>query len=319
MFDVEILCSVTLASVHQSNVVANAHIEIMGDLDRGAGFWRLRGKSDQRLPDFGERPQRWRVAGTSLIQLIHHGKPWAQLHGVPRTFTLSSKGLLQAYRLPGGPSRYQPNGWYVGEWAVITNARHRNMPSCDADAGLIERAVASCSRDSGWRYDTSSGWGAAAGAGVGGGLLTGTLVMKRKEPQDVRRWRLDYRAVGLGFMTPTAGTSASSEDMPSTALSPVMAGPGQADPFPIADFGGTIAIVDGGGGYGVGKGRVGAGGSGSSSLFMFLGVSSAGYAVADYTHIKACVATGGFSGGGGKGQGFGVSGILYVGTVSLQA
>jgi hypothetical protein len=317
MFDVEILCSVTLAAVNHAGVVASAHIELMGDVDRGAGFWRLHGKSDRRLPAFWGRPQRWRVAGGSMIQLLHNGKPWAQLHGVPRTFNLSSKGLLQAYRLPGGPSGYQPNGWYVGEWAVITNAKHRNMPNCDVDAGVIARAVASCSRDTGWRYDTSSGWGAAVGAGVGGGLLTGTLVMKRKEGQDARRWRLDYRALGFGFMTPTAGTSASSEDMPSTALSPVMAGPGQANPFPVADFGGTIAILDGGGGVGVGKGRVGAGGGGSSSLFMFLGVSSAGYGVLDYTQIKACAATGGFSAGGGKGQGLGLSGIIYVGTVSV--
>ncbi|MCW5746490.1 MAG: hypothetical protein KIT36_09855 [Alphaproteobacteria bacterium] len=321
MFDVELTLSVQLTA----GVLANAHIRFLGDAGRHEGRWKLIGRQDHRLPHFGTAVHTWHwdTKVHSTVVLMHNHKPWAFLYSFPAAPTRSSKSLLQAFRLPIGPASYQPNGWYVGEWAVITNAHHRNLPFFDPDDSAFQQAIASCTVDTGFRFDTSWGVGAAGGAGIGGGLQpSATIVLKRRDQEkDVRRWHLNYWAIGAGVTTPGVSAGGSTSSTPSRGLTEVLAGPNQPVPFPVENFAGNIVIVDVGAGFSIGKGKVAVGVGGSRALVMFTGVTATNYSFGDYAQIKALLLVEWAAGAGGKGNtkllGGGGAATMFVGTVSV--
>ena len=319
LIDVQVSVKVQYSPRSGGYAPVYAHIRVLSDPATGSGRWLLIGPQDGRLPQFTNATKHWRshrLGEHYTIKLLHNQKPWAELWSFPDVPKVDSHGVGVAYRLPGGPGTANKEGHYVVEWGLIPKAKHGNLPTFDPNDSALERAIASCTTDTGWRFDTSAGASGAVGAGAGVGGGTGYLVFKRKEPGDVRRWKANYTAAGIGVMTPGGGVSASREETFSRGLSHVMAGPGLGGKFSVADFEGTVVMFEFSVGASLGKGSVGVGRSGAVTLYLFLGVTAANYSVLDFTQLKAYVAVASAATGGGKGQGGSVAAMAYGGVVT---
>lgn len=318
MFSVDILVTINLGA----GKTVSVKLEVGGDKQKRQGYYVLKSERHHALPHIGPGHQHWHWSTDGLGAIVlenQHGRPWASLGSFPGFPTRTSSGIVRAFRLPIGPRGKESQGTFFGNWAVVAEARHRNLPLLDPEKSAWANAVAGCTLETGWLYDTSSGWSFTIGAGLGGSHLNGTLVLKRKEKQDVRRLRLSLKAHGIGVMSPTLGFSPSFESMLSGDLSGVRRTESGAHPFKTDDFPGGLCVIDGGVGLAVGRGKAGGGRSASLTTFLFLGGVASSGENASPTDVKAGLQTYSTAASAGKGQGPSAQEIVYLGTAAIES
>ncbi len=285
--------------------------------------WHVHGAHSHQFPGSGPHWLKYKRSATypgNIILLNKHGHEWMELENFPNFPNMNSRGTAYGYNLNYPPCQYtHGNRWY-GTWWVGQHVAHANLPLIDPNEGAILNAIHSCTRDTGFRYDTSFGVSGSIGAGAGAGGQVTTLVFKRKEPNDTRRWHLRIVAAGVGVMTPGAGVSGSTAEMESSGVTDVLAGPDGRMPFPISDFEGTVLFFEGSAGVGAGMSRQRVGGVGGSlTTYMFIGgMSQTGV---DISSMKALVQTYSSAASGGKSTKLvdgGVSGLMYAGVCSVK-
>ena len=326
-FDVQIVIKCLLGAPDAKKAVSNIEAWTHITLRDGGGTqkrWHVSGAHDHRFPGTGPLWLNFKRSpnnSENIILLNKHGHEWAELEKFPQSPTIQSNGFASLGNLNYPACGYTHNHKWLGSWWINQSARQKNLPLFDPNEGWFQQAIDTCSQDTGWRYSTSSGWGATAGAGLGGGIQHPTLVLQRKEPNDARLWDLTISAAGVGLMTPGISAGGSTEDTPSVALSAVRTGPGGKLPFPVADLGGTVLFFDVGAGVGVGKGKVGVGVGGSITTFLFLGGGYMEGMMPALASIKAVLQTASGSGSGGKSGGLlsaGAQGLVYAGRGSVK-
>ncbi len=322
-YDVEVVLRVLLGSPDGRSPITNpealSHIRLLDDDTRQR--WHVNGRHDHRFPGTGPLYLTFNWDGGNIILLNKHSHEWAMLEGFPHCPTVNSQGTAYFSNLNYPPCGYTGNHKWYGSWFVNRKALHNNLPLVDPNSSWIKQAIDSCSDDTGWRYDTSSGIGGSGGAGLGGGYQHQNLVFMRKEPNDVRRWVVTLNAAGVGLTTPGVSVGGSTESAPSTALTELRSGPGGKKPFPITDLAGAVLFFDGGGGVGVGVSKAGAGVGVSTTTYLFLGGSYADGTMPLVASVKAILQTLSSSGSGGKSGGLvsaGAAGLVYAGRGTVK-
>jgi hypothetical protein len=298
-------------------------------LREGATFkrWHVHGKHDRHLPGTGEKWLTYKRSpenNNHIILLNKHGHEWAVLWNFPLIPHATSKGTALFSNLIDYPA-YNYNGshnWF-GDWKVSTSEKQVNLPMIDAEDTSFLGALLACERDTGWRFETSSGGGLSAGIIAGGGAQMVDIVLKRKEPNDVRRWDLKISAAGIGLMTPGVGRkpgggiSGSTEDFTNFALDSVRAGSAGNNPFRIDDFAGYVCFCELAASFGVAAG-VGI----SGTTFMFIDGMNDKLAIPNPTALKAILHVAATSAGLSKAStpklSASASGMMYGGTCSIK-
>ena len=321
-FDVEIVINVLFTTPDGKHPAQHmggvSEIRLLDDGNHQR--WHVHGKHDHRFPGTGPLYLIFNRDGANILLLNKYNHAWAELKNFPHSPTINSKGDVYLSNLNYASCPYTSDHRWLGNWWINQKAHHKNMPLFDPNSSWFRQMIDSCSDDTGWRYDTSSGVGGSGGAIIGGGYQHQSLIFKRKEEHDTRRWAVKLDALGVGFMTPGVGVSGSAEAFPSTALTELRRGPGGKIPFPITDLAGPILFFDGGFGAGVGKGKVGVGAGLGVTTYIFLGGSYADGTVPMVASVKALLQTGSTSGGGGKSGGLisaGAQGLVYGGKGSV--
>lgn len=323
MFDVKVQLKIVLGAM-SARQTAHGIMQIRlvggGPGETNEGRWFIVGAADRRLTHLGPGPHRWHWDASLRNRIVlekagHH--TWAWLDDFPVSPGLGSKGTCWAFNMPIGPWKDGPEGRYIGDWGIVARAEHKNLPDFDPHLTGILALLKRGSRDTGWRYKTSSGWSASAGLVLGGGLAKGQLVLARREANDVRDWRLDYVMAGAGVMKPGIGGNVATESMPSTALTEVRTGPAAPQrALTIDDFVGSVVVVDGSAGVSFLPVKAAGGGAGGgASLFLFCSNFNPGEPF-DPTGCKAYFACASVSGGGGKGTGPSAQTLLYFGAAT---
>lgn len=298
------------------NMTAWGHIILLWDDTRQR--WHVHGQHDHRFPGTGPLWLKFKRSprnSENIVLLNKHGEEWAELVAFPVNPLAQSKGSLYVYNVNNPPFKLDAKGRWIGSWWVNQKAT-QNLALFDPNENWFQRTIHSCTQDTGFRFNTSSGWGGSAGAGVGAGFQRPTLVFQRKEPNDSRLWDLTITAAGVGLMTPGISGGGSTESFPSTALTEVRTGPGGRIPFPITDLSGGVLFFDGGAGVGVYV----TGASVSVTTFLFLGAGYTGGIPALAT-VNAVLQIASASGSGGKSSGrlsAGVQGLVYGGHGTLK-
>ncbi|MEO7255802.1 MAG: hypothetical protein ABIZ64_16380 [Casimicrobium sp.] len=322
MFEIKIVINVLLGSPDGKSAVNNyqaySHITLRQDATHRR--WHVHGKHDHRFPGTGPiwlNYKRSTQHPNSIILLNKHGHEWAELRDFPETPNIQSKGFVETYNLHYPVCQYYKGGRWLGSWWVDQHATQTNMPLIDPNDGFISRSIKTCTRDTGWRFITSSGGGVTGGAGAGAGAMHANLIIGRKETADTRRWKLTINGAGVGLMTPGVSMSGSTQSTPSTGLTNVLAGPDGKIPFPIQDFAGTVLFFDVGAGAGISKASVG----GSTTTFMFIGGVYNDGLFPDCNSMKAILQVLGGAGGGGNSTtkfSAGASGLCYAGVCTVS-
>lgn len=327
MFDVKIairvlLGSPTLKGTSHGQMQAISHITLREDDTHKR--WHVHGTHDHRFPGTGAAWLKYKRnprEPANIILLNKHGHEWAELQDFPFTPNIQSKGSAEVYNINYPPCEYykrgDTKGRWLGSWWVDHRAKQTNMPLFDPNDSFFERSIKSCTRDTGWRFITSSGAGFSGGAGAGAGFTRANLIIGRKEANDRRRWKLTITGGGVGLMTPGLSASGSTQSTPSTALSDVLAGPDGKIPFPVQDFAGTVLFFDVGAGAGISKASAGA----STTTFMFIGGVYNEGMFPDCNSMKAILQVIGGAGGGGNSTtkvSAGASGLCYAGVCSVS-
>ncbi len=322
MFDANIYIRVGLGGYRHDTTVAWSHINLREDYSHKR--WHVSGAHDHRFPGTGHLWLNYRRNPQNPKNIILYNKfghEWAELENFPTDPQPNDAGTAYISNINHYKCPTTPGGRWFGDWRINKKAKQNNIQIVDPNASYFRQAVASCTIDSGWRFDTSSGVGASGGAGLGGGVLHTTLVFKRKEASDTRRWDLKINAIGAGLMTPGAGVSGSTEDFPSTPLMEVCAAPDAPKPFGINDFEGGVVLCDIGGGIGMKVAGTKTGGAGySTTSIMFVGGYAAGV-IPDMTTMKACLQIHSAAGAGGGSKTLlsaGLQGILYYGNCTVH-
>jgi hypothetical protein len=327
MFDVKIAIKVLLGSPNlktatHGQMQAYSHITLREDYTHKR--WHVHGAHDHRFPGTGPAWLKYKrnpQDSRSIILLNKHGHEWAELQDFPATPSAQSKGSAELYNIQYPPCEYykrgNTKGRWLGGWSVDQHVKQTNMALFDPNDGFFDRTIKTCTRDTGWRFITSSGAGFSGGAGAGAGAVRAYLIIGRKETNDHRRWQLTITGAGVGVMTPGISASGSTQATPSTGLTNVLAGPDGKIPFPVQDFAGTVLFFDVGAGAGISKASVGA----STTTFMFIGGVYNDGLFPDCNSMKAIVQVLGGAGGGGNSStkvSAGASGLCYAGVCSVS-
>lgn len=316
MYTVEIKLDIMLSSKASSNqqfkiVVA---IQLM-KLDDGTVRWGHLGQHDYRMPKGGN----FSKDGGDIVLKSMDGKDFARLTNFPDSFRADSAGAIKVYdpekrNYPGQPIQWRGSG----KWTFL---RDKTPPSTSTWNHLCNNFKFLTPTE--WYISSCYGFSLAGGAGgYGGEYLQGTIeFMNEVRPNDPP-FKLNYKSLGGGFMTPGVGGSYAPSFLP-TLGSYVVHGTLPADnPFHPRQLTGQCVIVDGSAGvtgnFPLPKGAkvpVPAGGGGALTMFLFGTLGGVGSAL--FTSYKAgAVAFGGAVSVSGK-SGPSLAATLSFGTMNI--